>query len=117
MAASRGRGREAASSTAGAAEGMITIKYLSELPSFKVNVNQVSSISLPMTSSMALANEGLCELTLRPSCIIVFRGNYQGTKNNFIGEQSSGKIWYHNNSLLWFTSVSIKTVKVMKNHS
>ena len=44
------------------------------LSSFKVScqvlmndLNQVLSVSLLMTSSMALANEGLFELTLRPS--------------------------------------------------
>ena len=39
--------------------GMVTIKFLSESPTFKENLNQASSISLLMTSSTALANEGL----------------------------------------------------------
>ena len=39
--------------------GMATIKFLSELPSLKENLNQVSSVSLLMTSLTALANEGL----------------------------------------------------------
>ena len=46
---------------------MVTIKFQSESPSFKKNLNQVSSVSLLMTSSLALANEGLFELTRRPS--------------------------------------------------
>ena len=53
---------------AGAAKlAMVTIKFESELASFKENLNQVSSVSLLMTSSPALANEGLFELTRRPS--------------------------------------------------
>ena len=47
--------------------GIVTIKSLSELPSFKENTNQVLSVSLLMTSSTALANEGLFELTWCPS--------------------------------------------------
>ena len=47
--------------------GMVTIKFESELASFQENLNQVSSVSLLMTSSPALANEGLFELTRRPS--------------------------------------------------
>ena len=46
---------------------MVTIRYESELACFKENLNQVSSVSLLMTSSTALANEGLFELTRRPS--------------------------------------------------
>ena len=46
--------------------GMVTIRYESELACFKENLNQVSSVSLLMTSSPALANEGLFELTRRP---------------------------------------------------
>ena len=46
---------------------MVTIKFESELASFEENLNQVSSVSLLMTSSPALANEGLFELTRRPS--------------------------------------------------
>ena len=42
--------------------GMVTIKFRSESPSFKENFNQVSSVSLLMTSSTALANKGLFEL-------------------------------------------------------
>ena len=49
------------------AAGMVTIKFESELASFQENLNQVSSVSLLMTSSPALANEGLFELTRRPS--------------------------------------------------
>ena len=51
----------------GMGPGMVTIKFQSESPSFKENLNQVSSVSLLMTSSPALANEGLFELTRRPS--------------------------------------------------
>ena len=47
--------------------GMVTIKFESELASFQENLNQVSSVSLLMTSSPALAYEGLFELTRRPS--------------------------------------------------
>merc|ERR1711951_191978 len=47
--------------------GMVTIKLESELASFKEDLNQVSSVSLLMTSSPALANVGLFELTRRPS--------------------------------------------------
>ena len=47
--------------------GMVTIKFVSELASFQENLNQVSSVSLLMASSPALANEGLFELTRRPS--------------------------------------------------
>ena len=46
---------------------MVTIKLESELPGFEENLDQVSSISLLMTASTALANEGLFELTWRPS--------------------------------------------------
>ena len=46
---------------------MVTNRFESELASFKENLNQVSSVSLLMTSSTALANEGLFELTRRPS--------------------------------------------------
>ena len=45
---------------------MVTSKLESELASFKENLNQVSSVSLLMTSSTALANEGLFELTRPP---------------------------------------------------
>ena len=38
-----------------------------EVSSCKENMNQVSLVSLHMTSSTALANEGLFELTRRPS--------------------------------------------------
>ena len=44
--------------------GMVTIKFQSELPTFKENLNQVTSVSLLMTSSRTLANEELFELTL-----------------------------------------------------
>ena len=47
--------------------GMVTIKFESESPSFKDNLNQVSSVSLLMTASTGLTNEGLFELTQRPS--------------------------------------------------
>ena len=47
--------------------GMVTIKFWRGSESCKGNLNQVSSISLLMTSSMALANKGLFELTLRQS--------------------------------------------------
>ena len=47
--------------------GRVTTKFQSELPSFKENLKQVSSVSLLMTSSTALANEGLFELTQCPS--------------------------------------------------
>ena len=50
------------------------VKQVWSLSSFKVSrqlltndLNQVSSVSLLMTSSTALANEGLFELTRRPS--------------------------------------------------
>ena len=43
--------------------GMVTIKLESELPRFKENLNLVSSVSLLMTSSTALTNEGLFELS------------------------------------------------------
>ena len=46
---------------------MVTIKFQSESPTFKENLNQVASISLLITSSTALANKGLFELTRRPS--------------------------------------------------
>ena len=46
--------------------GMVTIKFESELPSFKEDLNQVSSDFLLMTSTMVLANKGLYELTWRP---------------------------------------------------
>ena len=42
---------------------MVTIKFESELATFKENLNQVSSVSLLMTSSTALVNKGLFELT------------------------------------------------------
>ena len=45
---------------------MVTIKFKSELASFQENSNQVSSVSLLMTSSTALANKGLFELTQHP---------------------------------------------------
>ena len=47
--------------------GMVTIKFESGLASFQESLNQVSSVSLLMTSSPSLANEGLFELTQRPS--------------------------------------------------
>ena len=46
---------------------MVTIKFESELASSEENLNQVWSISLLMTALTALANEGLFELTRRPS--------------------------------------------------
>ena len=55
------------SGSARTAAGMVTIRFESELASFKENLSQVSSVSLLMTSSTALANEGLFELTRRPS--------------------------------------------------
>ena len=42
---------------------MVTIKFDSELANFKENLNQVLSVSLLMTASTTLANEGLLELT------------------------------------------------------
>ena len=45
---------------------MVTIKFLSESPTFKENLNQVLSVFLLMTASRALANEGLFEPTQRP---------------------------------------------------
>ena len=52
--------------------GMVTIKFESELASFQENLNQVSSVSLLMTSSTALANEGrlvvIRETTEKPGC-------------------------------------------------
>ena len=47
--------------------GMVTTKFQSESPTFKNDLNQVSSKSFLMTSSTALANKGLFELTRRPS--------------------------------------------------
>ena len=46
--------------------GMVTIRFESELASFEENLNKVSSVSLLMTASTALAKEGLFELTQRP---------------------------------------------------
>ena len=47
--------------------GMVTIKFQSELPTLLArDSNQVSSVFLLMTSSMALASDGLFELTRRP---------------------------------------------------
>ena len=46
---------------------MATITFQSESPSFKENLNQVSAVSLLITSLMTLANKGLFELTPRPS--------------------------------------------------
>ena len=46
--------------------GMVTIRFQSESPSFKENSNQVSSVSLVMTSLTALTNEGFFELIQRP---------------------------------------------------
>ena len=43
----------------GGQSGMVTIKFKSESPTFKENLNQVSSVSLLMTSSTGLANQGL----------------------------------------------------------
>ena len=43
--------------------GMVTITIQIESPSFKENLNQGLSVSLVMTASVALANEGLFELT------------------------------------------------------
>ena len=51
---------------------MVTIKFESELASFQENLNQVSSVSLLTTSLTALANEGLFELTRRPSLTRAF---------------------------------------------
>ena len=48
------------------APGMVSINFLSELPSVKEKLNQVSSVSVLTTSSMALANKGLFELIGRP---------------------------------------------------
>ena len=48
---------------AGGRPGMVTIRFESELASFKENLSQVSSVSLLMTASTALANKGLFELT------------------------------------------------------
>ena len=45
---------------------MVTFKFL-VITNFMENLNQVSSISLLMTSSTALASEGLFEPTRRPS--------------------------------------------------
>ena len=45
---------------------MVTIKLESEMASFKENLNQVSSVSMLMTASPALAI-GLFELTQCPS--------------------------------------------------
>ena len=47
--------------------GMVTTKFLSELLSFEEILNQISSVSLLMIASTTLANEGLLELTRRPS--------------------------------------------------
>ena len=46
--------------------GMVTIEFLSESPTFKENLNQISSVSLLKTTSTALTSKGLFELTLRP---------------------------------------------------
>ena len=46
--------------------GMVTVKFKSDLTSLMENLNQVTAVSLLMTSSTALANEGLFELTGRP---------------------------------------------------
>ena len=51
----------------GPGAGMVTITFQSELPSWKENLNQVSSVSLLVTSSTAFANKGLFELTRHPS--------------------------------------------------
>ena len=50
---------------------MVTIMFETESPSFLENLNQVSSVFLLMTSLTALANEGLFELTWRPSLILI----------------------------------------------
>ena len=47
--------------------GMTTIKFLREMPSFRENLNNLSSGYLLMTSFTTLANEGLFDLTLCPS--------------------------------------------------
>ena len=49
-----------------ATAGMVTITIQIELPSYKKNLNQVLSVSLLMTSSTALGNEELYELTRSP---------------------------------------------------
>ena len=49
--------------------GMVTIKFESELASFQENLNQVSSVSLLMTASTALASGvslSLAETTKEP---------------------------------------------------
>ena len=46
--------------------GIVTIKFQSEVPSFKENLYQVSAVSLLMTFSTALANVGPFELTRTP---------------------------------------------------
>ena len=46
---------------------MVTIKFLSESPSFKKKLNQVSSVSLLMTSLTALDNEERRVSSISPS--------------------------------------------------
>ena len=63
---------------------MVTIRFQSELPTSKNDLNQVSYVSLLRTSLMVLANEGLFELTKSPSLAraveeVVSR-NYQGAR-------------------------------------
>ena len=50
----------------GVSAGMVTIKFKVSWQVLTNNLNQVSSVSLLMTSSTALANEGLFELTWHP---------------------------------------------------
>ena len=61
--------------------GMVIIKFLSELPSFRENLNQVSSVFFLLTSWTAPANEGHFGLTRRPS--VVIPKNYRGTRLQF----------------------------------
>ena len=55
--------------------GMTTFKFLRELQIFRENLNNLSSVYLLMTSSTALPNEGLFDLTLLPFidtvCLVV----------------------------------------------
>ena len=52
--------------------GMVTIRFESELASFQENLNQVSSVSLLMTASTALANEGRRVSSISPSLARAF---------------------------------------------
>ena len=60
---------------------MVTIRFESELASFKGKLDQVSSVSLLMTASTALGNEGLFQLTpfVDTGRLVVIRGNYRET--------------------------------------